>query len=118
MWSDIVPWLADALVLLGLIILTLAVWGILRMPDLYTSLHASSKAAAFGIAPFLIAAGLENSTIMLRGLLVLGFLLLTSPVSSHAIARAYWRSEQRASEAEPSTSDSQRDHQAGPAIDL
>jgi multicomponent Na+:H+ antiporter subunit G len=118
MVSAFVPWLADALVLLGLVVLTTSVWGILRMPDLYTSLHASSKAAAFGIAPLLIAAGLENQTIMLRGLLVLGFLLLTSPVSSHAIARAHWRGEKRASRSGSSTPEAQSGQQVGPAADL
>lgn len=91
MFATLLPWLADALVVIGLVILTLALWGVLRMPDLYTSLHAASKAAALGLAPILIAAGIENRTILLRGLLVLGFLLLTTPVSSHAIARGYWR---------------------------
>ncbi len=91
MFTALLPWLADALVLIGLVILTLALWGVLRMPDLYTSLHAASKAAALGLAPILIAAGIDNRTILLRGLLVLGFLLLTTPVSSHAIARGYWR---------------------------
>jgi multicomponent Na+:H+ antiporter subunit G len=118
MLAVFVPWLADALVLLGLAVLTIAVWGMLRMPDLYTSLHAASKAAAFGIAPLLIAAGLENRTILLRGLLVLGFLLLTSPVSAHAIARAYWRNEQRASGREPSSPDSPSGQPTGPSTDL
>ncbi|CCF84738.1 monovalent cation/H(+) antiporter subunit G [Nitrolancea hollandica] len=96
MVAMLLPWLADALVLVGLVILTLALWGVLRMPDLYTSLHAASKAAALGLAPILIAAGIDNRTILLRGLLVLGFLLLTTPVSSHAIARGYWRRHSKA----------------------
>lgn len=91
MLTELTPWVADALVLLGLAVLTLAMWGVLRMPDLYTSLHAASKTTALGLGPLLIAAGLENGTILLRGLLVLGFLVLTAPVSSAAIARAYWR---------------------------
>ena len=96
MLATLLPWLADGLVFLGVLILTLALWGVLRMPDLYSSLHAASKAAALGLAPILIAAGIENGTILLRGLLVLGFLLLTTPVSSHAIARGYWRQQSRA----------------------
>ncbi|MBX5444244.1 monovalent cation/H(+) antiporter subunit G [Sphaerobacter sp.] len=91
MLEAVVPWVADALVLLGLLILTLAVWGVLRMDNVYASLHAASKTTALGLGPLLIAAGLENGTILLRGLLVLGFLLLTAPVAAAAIARAYWR---------------------------
>lgn len=91
MLEAVVPWVADALVLLGLLILTLAVWGVLRMGNVYNSLHASSKTTALGLGPLLIAAGLENETILLRGLLVLGFLILTAPVAASSIARAYWR---------------------------
>ena len=96
MLEAVVPWVADALVLLGLLILTLSVWGVLRMRNVYTSLHASSKTTALGLGPLLIAAGLENETILLRGLLVLGFLILTAPVAAASIARAYWRKYDRA----------------------
>lgn len=96
MLASLLPWLADLLVVLGLLVLTISVWGMLRMPDLYTSLHALSMATVFGVTPLLVAAGLESQTILLRGLLVLCFLLLTAPVSSHAIARAHWRKEQGA----------------------
>lgn len=115
MFATFLPWLADALVLLGLVILTLALWGVLRMPDLYTSLHAASKGAALGLAPILIAAGIDNRTILLRGLLVLGFLLLTTPVSSHAIARGYWRRNSNA--ARHSSSESGRGSGTTSAVD-
>lgn len=96
--ASILPWLSDALVLLGLLVLTISVWGVLRMPNLFRSLHASSTATALGIGPLLVAAGLQNGTILFRGLLVLGFLLLTAPVSAHAIARAQRRVERRAAD--------------------
>lgn len=90
MISELLPWVADALVVIGLLILTLSLWGVLRMPDLFTSLHAASKGVVLGVAPIIVAAGIEDLTILLRGLLVIAFLLLTTPVGSHAIARAYW----------------------------
>jgi multicomponent Na+:H+ antiporter subunit G len=96
MLASLVPWLADALVILGLLVMTISLVGVLRMPELYTSLHAWSKATVLGVAPLLLAAGVESQTILLRGLLVLGFLVLTAPVSSHVIARAHWRKGQRA----------------------
>ena len=96
MLAALLPWLADVLVIVGLLVLTISLWGVLRMPDLYTSLHAWSKATVLGVAPLLLAAGVESQTILLRGLLVLACLLLTAPVSAHAIARAHWRKEQRA----------------------
>ena len=38
-------WIADALIVLGLAVMTLGIYGIVRFPDVYTQLHASSKAA-------------------------------------------------------------------------
>src|SRR5215207_67380 len=43
------PYLADALVLLGVLVMTLGVYGVIRMPDTYTRLHAASKAAFLGV---------------------------------------------------------------------
>lgn len=85
--------LADFLVLLGLIVITLGVLGVFRMPDTYTQLHASSKAVVFGLIALLAATttGGEPS-IIFRVLLVAAFLLLTTPVAAHAIARAAYRS--------------------------
>jgi multicomponent Na+:H+ antiporter subunit G len=94
--ESLFPWLADALVILGLLVLTISLVSVLRMPELYTSLHAWSLATVLGVAPLPLAAGVESQTILLRGLLVLGFLVLTAPVASHVIARAHWRKEQRA----------------------
>ena len=36
----LLPWLADALALLGLVVLTISVYGILRTRDVATRLHA------------------------------------------------------------------------------
>ncbi|PKR79070.1 Na+/H+ antiporter subunit G [Halalkalibacillus sediminis] len=66
--------------------------GILRFPDVYTRLHAATKAATLGVAGILIAAFIflyfENGII--SGKLILGiiFVLLTAPVSGHMISRA------------------------------
>ena len=89
------PWLIDGLVLLGLFIMTMAVIGIFRMPDIYTQLHAASKAVVLGVIPMLLSiALLADSTIAVRALLIGLFILLTTPVSAHAIGRvAFLRRE-------------------------
>lgn len=92
----LLPWVADGLVILGLLVLTISVWGVLRMPDLFRSLHAASMNTALGVGPLLVAAGLRDGTIMARALLVFGFLLLTAPVSSHVIALARRHTEDQA----------------------
>lgn len=83
------PWLIDGLVLLGLFIMTLAIVGIFRMPDIYTQLHAASKAVVLGVISMLLSiALLADAAIAIRALLIGFFILLTTPVSTHAIGRA------------------------------
>ena len=81
--------LADALLLAGLALMTVGVYGVVRFPDVYTQLHASSKAASFGVAGLLVAAALEGpGAIATRAVLVIVLLALTTPVAAHAIAQA------------------------------
>lgn len=66
--------------------------GILRFPDVYTRLHAATKASTLGVAGILIGAFLFMyfDVEIVSGKLILGiiFILLTAPVSGHMIARA------------------------------
>lgn len=83
------PWLVDGLVLLGLFIMTLTIFGLFRMPDIYTQLHAASKAVVLGVIPMLLSiALLADAMITVRAFLIGCFILLTTPVSAHAIGRA------------------------------
>lgn len=92
MMERLLPWLIDILVLLGLFIMTVVVFGLFRMPDLYTQLHAASKAVVLSTIPMLLSiALLGDTTIAGRALLIGFFILLTAPVSAHAIGRAAFR---------------------------
>lgn len=88
--------LADTLTLLGLAILTIGVYGVVRLPDVYTQLHAASKAGFLGVAALLAAAALEgNGAIVARAILIMALLTVTTPVAAHAVARAAHRREER-----------------------
>ena len=68
---------------------TLGVVGLFRMPDVYTQLHAASKAVVLGIVAFLVASfAAGDGAVAARAALIGAFLLLTTPVAAHAIARA------------------------------
>jgi len=83
------PWLADALVILGVFGMTVGVYGIIRMPDIYNRLHAASKVVFLGVLSLLIASTVTNDArIISRVVLIGAFLILTTPVSAHVIARA------------------------------
>jgi multicomponent Na+:H+ antiporter subunit G len=90
-----VPWLADALVILGVLVMTIGVYGVVRMPDTYTRLHAASKAVVLGVMPLLLASALiGDKGVTLRVILIAVFLILTTPVSAHMVGRAaYLRGE-------------------------
>ena len=92
----LVPWLADALVILGIAVMTLGVYGIIWMPDVYNKLHAASKVVFLGIISLLVAsAATGDPAVIYRVVLIGAFLLLTTPVSAHAIGRAAYLREQR-----------------------
>ncbi len=87
--------LVSGLLLLGLFFLLTGTIGLLRLKDVYSRMHATSKSTTFGVAGVLLAAliyfrfldlspGLKES-------LILGFLLLTAPLGAHMIARAAYR---------------------------
>jgi multicomponent Na+:H+ antiporter subunit G len=91
----VTAWLADVLIVLGLVVLTLSVYGVVRLPDVYTKLHASGKAAFLGVCALLLATALggEPATVA-RVVLVVAALTLTTPVAAHVIAQAaYYRRE-------------------------
>ncbi len=64
--------------------------GALRMPDLYTRMHAASVTDSLGailvLSGIMLQAGWSLATIKLVAILL--FLLLTSPTSSNALASA------------------------------
>jgi multicomponent Na+:H+ antiporter subunit G len=107
--TSVIPWAADALVALGILVMTVGVYGVVRMPDTYTRLHVASKMVFLGAMPLLLASALMGGQeVVLRVVLIAFFLVLTTPVSAHMIGRAvYLRGERmRAPEAveEPSSS--------------
>ena len=91
----IVALLSDALVVLGVLVMTIGVYGVFRMPDVYTQLHAASKAVFLGVIALLVASiATGDAAIIARAFLIGVFLILTTPVAAHAVAQgAYVRRE-------------------------
>ena len=86
--SSAVPYLADALVILGLFVMTVGVYGVIRMPDTYTRLHATSKAVFLGVVSLCVASVVTGDpAIIYRAMLIGAFLLVTTPISAFVVAR-------------------------------
>jgi multicomponent Na+:H+ antiporter subunit G len=75
----------------GVIFCVIGVLGMVRMPDLYCRLHASSKVATVGLCGLLLGTAFLMPTIILKVIALAIFAILTLPVSSHAIAAAAHR---------------------------
>lgn len=75
--------------LAGVLFCGLGVLGLFRMPDVYTRMHAGSKAIAVGAPLVLLGAALLSPLdVALKSLAAIAFLLLTTPVATIATARA------------------------------
>ena len=68
----------------------LAAIGVLRMPDVFTRMQASTKASTLGLGCLLIGTAVQFGDVpsFMRVASIGAFVLLTTPVSGHVIARA------------------------------
>jgi multicomponent Na+:H+ antiporter subunit G len=93
--------LALALIAAGLVLATVALYGLLRIGDVYAQLHASGLVTGPAtIAVLLAAVATGSPEIITSAILVLLFVLITAPLSSHAIARARLDQEAREGDGE------------------
>ncbi len=87
LFLDILSWV---LLTAGGVFVLVGGIGALRMPNLYTRMHAASVTDTMGailvIAGVMVQAGLSLVTIKLAAILL--FLLITSPTASYALANA------------------------------
>ena len=82
--------IAGLLLLGGTAFMLVAAIGLLRLPDLYTRMHAVTKAGTLGIGLVLISAAVAsaNVSVFTRALAAFLFVLFTAPVSAHLLGRA------------------------------
>lgn len=84
---DILSWVA---IVGGSVLCLIGGFGLLRLPDVFTRMHAASVIDTLGMALILIGcmfqAGLSLVTIKL--VMIVVFILFTSPATTHALARA------------------------------
>jgi multicomponent Na+:H+ antiporter subunit G len=69
----------------------LGVLGYVRLPDVYTRLHAVGKVGVFGAVLLLLGAVAWTPLSPGKGLVLVALLLLAGPVTAHALASAAYR---------------------------
>lgn len=74
----------------GSLAVFLAAVGLVRFPDFFTRTHAATKASAFGLGCFLLAAciAFPQLNVILKSVFALVALFITLPVASQALAAA------------------------------
>jgi multicomponent Na+:H+ antiporter subunit G len=79
-----------ALLVLGAFMMFLTGLGIYRMPDVFTRMHAATKASSLGVALLLLAAILvfRDPMVLTKASVTIFFIFLTAPVAAHLLGRA------------------------------
>ncbi len=87
MLIDALSWLA---ILGGVFFIVVGSIGLIRMPDVYTRLHAAGMTDTMGAGLLLIGLSFQAglTLITVRLMMIWAFLLFTSPIGTHALARA------------------------------
>jgi multicomponent Na+:H+ antiporter subunit G len=90
---------AGVLILIGAGFALVAAIGILRLPDVYTRMHAASKAGTLGSGLMLLALAVLAGDFAVASRAIAGFVffLLTAPVAAHLLAKAAYSAGHRQS---------------------
>lgn len=84
---EIASWI---LILLGSFFTLVGAIGLLRMPEIFTRMHAASVTDTLGVGFLLLGMALQAgfSLVTLKLFVLLGLFVFTGPVVTHALARA------------------------------
>lgn len=80
--------IGSIVILVGAVFLLLGGLGIYRMPDSYNRIQAGTKASTLGTFLALVGVGIYHPAWFGKLIILMFFIVLTNPISSHALARA------------------------------
>ena len=89
--ENVQAFIAVIAVLVGTFFSLVGMLGFLRLPDVYTRLHAAGKVGVFGVVLLLLATAVWTPLGWGRALLLILLLMISAPVTSHAVASAAYR---------------------------
>ena len=87
LWAEII---SSFFILGGVIFIVISSIGILRLPDFYIRISVITKAITLGITLILIGIGIYFNDLVIASkvITIITFMMITSPLSAHIIARA------------------------------
>jgi multicomponent Na+:H+ antiporter subunit G len=85
-----IDWIVFIFLITGALFILISAIGILRLPDLFMRMHATTKTNSIGIALILVGTmmAFPQVTNVLKGLMIIIFIYLTSPLGAHMIGKA------------------------------
>ena len=72
----------------GTVFLFIGSLGVLRLPDVYNRLQAGTKCTTLGAFLTIIGVGIMQPNWLPKTLVIALFILITNPISNHALGRA------------------------------
>jgi len=90
--------IGTVLISIGVIFSFLGALGLIRMKDIYNRLQTSTKATTLGAFSTIIGVGFLNPVWLPKTIIIALFIMITSPIASHALARASHKSGARMAE--------------------
>ncbi len=91
--------MAGAIVMLiGSLIFLLSALGVVRMPDVYNRIQTGTKATTLGTVFVMVGISLLQPGWSPKLVILILFIILTNPVSSHVVARAAHYNREKMSE--------------------
>lgn len=78
------------LMIFGAVLILISALGVVRMPDLYLRMSASTKSATLGVGAILLGSAIyfNELGVASRAVATIFFILLTAPVAAHMMGRA------------------------------
>jgi multicomponent Na+:H+ antiporter subunit G len=103
-------WVIGGCLVIGAFLMFLTGLGLVRMPDIFTRMHAATKSASLGVALLLLAAALffQETMVVTKAVVTIAFIFLTAPVAASLLGRAAYA--RRTPLWEHSVLDEGRDH--------
>lgn len=88
-WIEI---LVSILLIIGGTFIVIGSFGLAKLPDFYTRLHAPTKATTLGIGSVLMASmvvhTINDGSVSIHEVVISLFLFITAPISAHMLSKA------------------------------
>lgn len=90
----------DIFFITGVFFILSGVIGIIRMPDTFCRLQSSTNIATMGAIPIALACSIYgfitgNTSVLVKSLVIIFFIIITSPVASNSMAKAIYKQNEK-----------------------